>query len=143
MRKVKANNGGTLHIPEKGETANPKGRPKKSFSRFADEMRAKGYEGATDVQVREALQVLAALPMAEVMRIAGDPAKEKAAGDETNETPILIRRLAAELLGKRGQEMLKDLLSRIASLPAQKNEVEHTFTQTAKYTLPDGTIIEF
>lgn len=29
MRKIAGRNGGTLHVPEKGETANRNGRPKK------------------------------------------------------------------------------------------------------------------
>jgi hypothetical protein len=40
MREIKGRNGGTLKVPEKGETANPNGRPKK----FTTELAEHGYK---------------------------------------------------------------------------------------------------
>ena len=40
MKEIKGRNGGTLKVPEKGETANPNGRPKK----FTTLMKEQGYK---------------------------------------------------------------------------------------------------
>lgn len=142
MRKVKANNGGTLHIPEKGETNNPKGRPRKGFSAFLHECREQGYDQVTLGEVVEAYQYLMGLPVSEVMRIAGDPLREKQVGDTSNQYPALIRRVAAEMMGKRGQEMLKQVLDRAFGQSVAKEESEVNIKMSTKYCLDDGTIIE-
>lgn len=39
MREIEGRNGGKLKIPEKGETNNPNGRPKKSFALLNDSLK--------------------------------------------------------------------------------------------------------
>lgn len=142
MKMVKGGRGGRIKRMDTGESGNPKGRPKKGFSAFIAECRAAGYEQVSLADVVEAYRFLMSLPVSEVFRIAGDPARERAAGDTSNEYPVIIRRVAAELMGKRGQEMLKQMLDRTDGMAAQKIEAEHTFNNTVRYKLPDGTEIE-
>ena len=142
MRTVKGGRGGEIHIPEKGESGNPKGRPKKGVSAFVQEMKAAGYEPASPTDIVEAFQFLVNLPVHMVMEIAGNTMQERALGDTSNTYPVIVRLVAGQMLSKRGQEMLKQVLDRTMGQAAQKAEVEHTFTNTAKYTLPDGTVIE-
>lgn len=142
MRTVKGGRGGEIHIPEKGESGNLKGRPKSGVSAFVQEMKAAGYEPASPTDIVEAFQFLVNLPVHMVMEIAGNTMQERALGDTSNTYPVIVRLVAGQMLSKRGQEMLKQVLDRTMGQAAQKAEVEHTFTNTAKYTLPDGTVIE-
>ena len=142
MRTVKGGRGGEIHIPEKGESGNLKGRPKSGVSAFVQEMKAAGYEPASPTDIVEAFQFLVNLPVHMVMEIAGNTMQERALGDTSNTYPVIVRLVAGQMLSKRGQEMLKQVLDRTMGQAAQKAEIEHTFTSTAKYTLPDGTVIE-
>ena len=143
MRTVKGGRGGEIHIPEKGESGNPKGRPKSGVSAFVQEMKAAGYEPASPTDIVEAFQFLVGLPVHKVMEIAGNTMQERALGDTSNTYPVIVRLVAGQMLSKRGQEMLKQVLDRTMGQAAQKAEVEHTFTELAKFKLPDGTVIEF
>jgi len=142
VKKVKQPHGGEISLAEKGDVLNPKGRPKKGVSAFVQEMKAAGFEPATPTDIVEAFQFLVSLPADKVMEIAGNPVQEYALGNAANKYPIIVRLVAGQMLSKRGQEMLKQILDRTMGQAAQKAEVEHTFTNTAKYTLPDGTVIE-
>ncbi len=90
---------------KKGQSGNPKGRPKKVFSTILAEMKERGIEPATPSNVADVFQYLLALPLSEVMRIAGKPQEE-------NELPSIMRLAAKEMLGKRGLEIMKEMLDR-------------------------------
>jgi len=141
-KKVQQPHGGAISQAEKGESGNPNGRPRKGFKAFLHECREKGYEQVSLTEVVEAYQYLMGLPVSDVMAIAGDPLNEKRANDTTNQHPALIRRVAAEMMGKRGQEMLKQVLDRAFGQSVAKEESEVKMTTSTKYRLPDGTEID-
>lgn len=112
-----------------GQTGNPSGRPKKGFAAFAAYCRGKGYEKATDKDIEEGFTLLMQLPLSEVMEIAGDfkadalPETVKGKPTEKNEHPAMIRMIAKEFLGKRGQEMMKQVLDRAFGTATNRQEI--------------------
>lgn len=90
---------------KKGQSGNPNGRPKRVFSTIIAEMKDRGIEPATPSNVSDIFQYLLALPLSDVMDIAGNPKEE-------NDLPAIMRLAAKELLGKRGLEIMKEMLDR-------------------------------
>ncbi len=81
------------------------GRKPKVFSQIAKEFKDKGIEKATPEAVREAYEYLLALPLSDILEISGNPKIE-------NDMPSLMRLAAKEMTGKRGIEILKEMLDR-------------------------------
>ena len=81
------------------------GRKPKVFSQIAKEFKEKGIERATPEAVREAYEYLLALPLSDILEISGNPKIE-------NDMPSLMRLAAKEMTGKRGIEILKEMLDR-------------------------------
>lgn len=81
------------------------GRKLKVFSQIAKEFKDKGIEKATPEAVREAYEYLLALPLSDILEISGNPKIE-------NDMPSLMRLAAKEMTGKRGIEILKEMLDR-------------------------------
>ena len=112
-----------------GQTGNPSGRPKKGFAAFAAYCRGKGYEKATDKDIEEGFTLLMQLPLSEVMAIAGDfnsdrlPESTEVKKPDTNEHPAILRMIAKEFTGKRGQEMLKQVLDRVFGTATNRQEI--------------------
>jgi hypothetical protein len=117
VKKIKQPHGGAIVQAEKGETANPHGRPKKVFSHIIAEWKAAGYERATPTVVEEAYQYLLSLPISEVMKIAGQK------DDPNNILPSMLRIAAKELLGNRGKEMLSEMLDRANGKSKQSHDL--------------------
>jgi hypothetical protein len=72
MREIEGRNGGKLKIPEKGETNNPNGRPKKSFSLMNETLKKEGYEPLTKGQLMEAYSLLFSIDEAKISELAED-----------------------------------------------------------------------
>lgn len=89
----------------KGQSGNLKGRPRKVFSTIIAEMKARGIEPATATNVADIYQYLLSITLSEVMEIAGNPKQE-------NGYPAIMRLAAKELLGKRGLEIMREMLDR-------------------------------
>ena len=111
------------HQYQKGESGNPQGRPKKVFSVIIAEMKERGIEPATPSNVADIYQYLLALPLSEIIKIAGTPKEE-------NDLPAIMRIAAKELIGKRGLEIMKEMLDRANGKPKSSLELSN----------PDGTM---
>jgi len=111
------------HQYQKGESGNPNGRPKKVFSIIIAEMKERGIEPATPSNVADIYQYLLALPLSEIIKIAGSPKEE-------NGLPAIMRIAAKELIGKRGLEIMKEMLDRANGKPKSSVELSN----------PDGTM---
>lgn len=127
-RQIKGKNGGTLIVPDKGESLNPNGRPRKLVSHINNELKEQGYEQVTKTHIIDAYQTLINLPLSKVAAIANKSILYK---NEQNEVvylhegdnyPLLYRLVAKELLGRRGGEYLEKILDRAYGKP--KNETE-------------------
>ena len=115
---VKARNGGTITLLEKGETANPNGRPRKVFSQLSKEWTAAGIERATKERIIEVYESLLGLTMQEIKDLAGK------LDDAENPYPAVVRMAAKEMVGKRGLEILREMLDRAHG--RAKQSVDHT-----------------
>lgn len=115
---------------QKGESGNPNGRPKKVFSVILAEMKAQGIEPATPSNVSDIFQYLLALPLSEIITIAGKPQEE-------NDLPAIMRIAAKELIGKRGLEILREMLDRANGRSKQAMDIT-----TGGEKLP-ATVIQF
>lgn len=117
----------------KGESGNPQGRPKKVFSVIIAEMKDRGIEPATPSNVADIYQYLLALPLSEIIKIAGTPKEE-------NDLPAIMRIAAKELIGKRGLEIMKEMLDRAngkAKTSLELSNPDGTMKQTIIFS--DGT----
>ena len=95
---------------------NKRGRKPRVFSQIAAEFKELGLERATPDIVAEAYEYLLALPLSEVIDIAGQPKLE-------NDLPSIYRLVAKEMVGKRGQEMIKEMLDRAHGRAKSKVDV--------------------
>lgn len=95
MRKLTVKNGGTFHVLEKGETANPNGRPKK----LINALRADGYKLC---QIVDCMTNMLALSKREL---------EKIWKDENETYTILEQTIASALLKSRAAGRLDSVSS--------------------------------
>jgi len=100
-----------------GQSGNPNGRPVKLFSALAKEFKERGIERATAKTVQEAYEYLLALPLSEIIEISGNPKIE-------NDYPSILRIAAKEMVGKRGIEILREMLDRAHGKARQA--IDHT-----------------
>lgn len=109
------------------------GRKPKVFSQIAKEFQEAGIEKATPERVAEAYEYLLALPLSDIIEISGNPKIE-------NDMPSLMRLAAKEMTGKRGIEILKEMLDRSHGRPKSKEdgtkEIIVTFTDAATHEPP-------
>jgi F0F1-type ATP synthase delta subunit len=89
VRKIPWGKWWEIHLLEKWETANPNGRPKKSFRLINDELKAKGYEALTKSQLIEAYSLVFNTDEEELQRIAKD-----------KNTPYALRIIILEMNNK-------------------------------------------
>lgn len=127
-KRVKQPHGGEIKLLEKGETANPNGRPPKIFSAIVKQWKEAGYEPATPTRVKEAYEYLLSLPMYQVIEIAGRQE------DESNDLPALLRIVAKEMLGKRGKEMISEMLDRAHGKSKQQIDATSDGKQIGTFT---------
>lgn len=95
------------------------GRKPKVFSQIANEFKAAGIERATPEIVAEAYEYLLALPLSDILEISGNLKVE-------NDMPSLMRMAAKEMTGKRGIEILKEMLDRAHGKAKQSVETQIT-----------------
>lgn len=100
-KKVPQKHGGAINQLEKGETANPYGRPPKLLSGIVAELRAKGYERATANQVADAFETLLNVPEEELAEMVKD-----------KKSPMSLRIVGKAMLTARGWEVLQAMLDR-------------------------------
>lgn len=114
------------------------GRPRKMISTINAELKAEGYEVATNSHILDAYQTLINLPIAKVAAIANkDIAYKQADGtivylEEGDKYPMLYRLIAKELIGKRGGDYLEKMLDRAYGKAKQTNEFEFSKELTIK-----------
>ena len=99
---------------QKGNNANPWGRPKKLVSQIIADAKADGMEAVTASQVSDVISVLLNYSVDSVKLIAADKT-----------LPILIQRTARRFAGASDKDwdgVLRDNLNRAHGMPTQKQE---------------------
>lgn len=111
-KQVPARNGGTLTRPDKGETMNPNGRPRKGIALVNHELEEKGIEPATKQDIEANYLSLINADQATLVEIAGDKKK-----------PMLARVVAKAILDKKGFDIVERMLDRSIGKPKQTDEL--------------------
>ena len=99
---------------EKGETANPRGRPPLLLSTIVAELRSQGYERATANQVADAFETLLNVPEDVLTEMVKDKAK-----------PMSLRIVGKAMLTAKGWEVLQAMLDRAHGKAKQAVALEH------------------
>ena len=110
-RPVKGRNGGTLLALEKGETANPNGRPPKLLAGIVAELKAQGYERATAATVADAFETLLNVPEDVLAKMVQDKS-----------SPMSLRIVGKAMLTAKGWEVLQAMLDRAHGKAKQSTE---------------------
>lgn len=108
MRKIQGRNGGTLIVPDKGETNNPNGRPRKYVSVLADA----GYKLA---EINDTIQNMMAMDVQELKSVYDNP-----------KATILEKTIANAMvksLQKGSLYSLETLLTRVYGKPKETAQV--------------------
>lgn len=136
MKQVAQPHGGQINLPDKGETANPNGRPKKLVSSLIAQLKEEGYEGVTNGQISDVISLLLNLEKDRVKQLAED-AKQ----------PIYVQRISRRLISATDKEIgdfIDKQLDRAHGKAKQSLEHSGTLSVTkGEYILPDGTKVEF
>ena len=104
MKEIKGRNGGTLKVPEKGETANPNGRPKK----FTTLMKEEGYKLS---EVNDSIQAIMAMDEKQI--------KEVVKNDEATMLEKTVARAIIKSYEKGSLYSMDTLLSRVFGKPKE------------------------
>lgn len=108
-RAIKGRNGGTLIVPNKGETNNPNGRPRKYVSLLKEQ----GYKLS---EVNDCIQALMAMDLQELKAVWDNP-----------KATILEKTIANALrksLEKGSLYSVETLLSRVYGKPKESQQVQ-------------------
>ena len=123
-RKIQGRNGGTLIVPDKGETANPNGRPRKYVSQLRDQ----GYKLG---EVNDCIQAIMSMDMSELKSVWDNP-----------KATILEKTIANALmtsLKKGSLYSIDTLLTRVYGKPKETSDV--TMDQRIEVVFVNGKTI--
>jgi ATP-dependent protease Clp ATPase subunit len=113
VRTIQVNNGGTFIVPEKGESGNPNGRPKKSFTLFNQELVRQGYQPLTKRALVEAYSLLFSVDQQKIEELAEDILQ-----------PLAIRQMIAEMTDPASRaRMMQTMIETMFGKADQNNKV--------------------
>jgi hypothetical protein len=113
VKQVPGKNGGRVNQFEKGESGNPKGRPRKLVSAILKEYNAVGLEPVTSEQVKGMIENLLNMRKDELDKVATD-----------NDAPVGLRLIARHLVKAGDKEQVAEwLLSRAHGRSQQSVDV--------------------
>ena len=111
MAKKNKNDNIKKHEFKKGQSGNPKGRPKKLVSSILAELKEEG-ELVTRSLVEQTYQVLMSLTQEQLTKIASD-----------KKQPMINRIVSKEMLSKKGFEIIEKMMDRANGKALQVKEI--------------------
>lgn len=113
-RQVPAKNGGTLTRPDKGETMNPNGRPRKLVSHVVKELADRGITNVKSVDVVDTYEKLLNLSQDEITALGND-----------KDTPVFVRFVIQAMARKgAGFEIMERMIDRAHGRPKNTTDVK-------------------
>jgi hypothetical protein len=112
MRKVKGGKGGEIHLLEKGETANPNGRPRKTINSVNKELEEQGIKPTTANEIKDIYLRLVNMEMTELKALV-----------ENQKQPALIRIVGKKILSEKGFDIIEKMLDRSLGKPNQSIDI--------------------
>ena len=112
MKKIAVKNGGTFNVLEKGETANPNGRPRKLVSDVIKELENQGIKPVTKQEIQDVYMRLINLTIPDLEAIVKD-----------NKQPALVRIVGKAILSGKGYEVIERMLDRSIGKPDSKTDI--------------------
>lgn len=112
MKKVKQEHGGAIVHAEKGETANPNGRPRKTINSVNKELEEQGIKPTTANEIKDIYLRLINMEMAELKKLVEDLKQ-----------PALIRIVGKKILSDKGFDIIDKMLDRAIGRAQQAVDV--------------------
>ena len=112
MKRIKGGRGGIIVQAEKGETANPNGRPRKTISSVNKELEAQGIKPTTANEIKDIYLRLVNMEMTELKALV-----------ENQKQPALIRIVGKKILSEKGFDIIEKMLDRSIGRATQQINV--------------------
>lgn len=101
---------------KKGQSGNPKGRPKKLLSSVVAGLKQEGYEEVKSSQIKDAFELLISLDEEKLKQVALD-----------RQMPMVCRIVAKAVVSKKGFEIIEKILDRVHGKAIQKTKSDDGF----------------
>ena len=112
-KQVPARNGGTLTRPDKGETMNPNGRPRKLVSGTIKQLKDIGIIEVTAQEIKAVYLSLINSPIADLEEMLDDTSQ-----------PALVKIVIQNILSNKGYEIIETMLDRSLGKAKQSLDVK-------------------
>jgi 3-methyladenine DNA glycosylase AlkD len=112
MKRIKGGRGGIIVQAEKGETANPNGRPRKTINSVNKELEAQGIKPTTANEIKDIYLRLVNMEMTELKALV-----------ENQKQPALIRIVGKKILSDKGFDIIEKMLDRSIGRATQQINV--------------------
>lgn len=103
------------HQWEKGQSGNPKGRPRLLVSSVIEQMKNKGVESVSQSDVKETFLMLINLELLEIKELVKDERQ-----------PAIVRIVGKEMLSGKGFNIIERMLDRALGKPDSKIDLTST-----------------
>ena len=114
MKRIKGGRGGIIVQAEKGETANPNGRPRKTINSVNKELEAQGIKPTTANEIKDIYLRLVNLKIEDIKKLVED-----------SEQPALIRIVGRRIIDSKdkGMDIIEKVLDRAIGKPNQSIDI--------------------